>query len=310
MSSIDKSILIDFFKDYPNSYICNIGECQSDFDSIYSSNVGINLREPKNLNTLLCHFYSVDSNIICIKKIIMEGRIVDENVHLMRVSSYFCTMIINSYIITCFIRNTDVIKGQLNFLEIILVLFSVLSFTVTPDNNYAQNPLVKDTKLFNFHYYVQIAGMFIFKLLAVYFASYFNRENYDLTVEELDKIFCTHYFMLCIELIFSIISAFKFISFSTKSRFSNPFFIIFILLLLFYFVNLISLNSSNYREDYFNITYFEYQEKLIDSFDEHNKILLISVCLVDFIISIFYSRFIYMIFLKIAKYKLSKKENS
>ena len=310
MSSIDKSILIDFFKDYPNSYICNIGECQSDFDSIYSSNVGINLKEPKNLNTLLCHFYSADSNIICIKKIIMEGRIVDENVHLMRVSSYFCTMIINSYIITCFIRNTDVIKGQLNFLEIILVLFSVLSFTVTPDNNYAQNPLVKDIKLFNFHYYVQIVGMFIFKLLAVYFASYFNRENYDLTVEELDKIFCTHYFMLCIELIFSIISAFKFISFSTKSRFSNPLFIIFILLLLFYYVNLISLNNSNYREDYFNITYFEYQEKLIDSFDEHNKILLISVCLVDFIISIFYSRFIYMIFLKIAKYKLSKKENS
>ena len=48
--------------------------CQSDFDPIMSSNVGINLREPKNFNTLLCHFYTKKGDILSITKIIMEGR--------------------------------------------------------------------------------------------------------------------------------------------------------------------------------------------------------------------------------------------
>ena len=307
MSSIDKSISIDLYKNYPNSYICKIGECQSDFDPIMSSNVGINLREPKNINTLLCHFYIVDSNIICIKKIIMEGRNIDENMSLLRVLTYFCTMIINSYIITCFIRNSEVIMGQLNFLEIILLLFSFLSFTGKPNNNITLNPLIRDNKLFNLHYYIQILGIFIFKIFAIYFASYFYMTNFDINIEIVDKIFCSYYFILCIELILSISISFNFISQSRKNLFSNSIFITFVLLLILYFINLISLNSSNFNYDIFKITFFEYQEYLIDSFDDRNKMHLILVCILDFFISFFYSRIIYYIFYKVSEHKSIKK---
>ena len=307
MSSIDKSISIDLYKDYPNSYICKIGECQSDFDPIMSSNVGINLREPKNINTLLCHFYTSDSNIICIKRIIMEGRNIDENISLLKVSSYFCTMIINSYIITCFIRNSEVIMGQLNFLEIILLLFSLLSFTGKPNNNINLNPLIRDTKLFNLHYYIQIIGIFIFKILAIYFASYFYMTNFDINIVIVDKIFCTYYFILCIELILSISFSFNFISLSRKHSFSKSMFITFVLLLVIYFIILISLNSSNFKTDFFKITFFEYQEYLIDSFDDRNRMHLILVCIVDFLISFFYSRIFYYIFYKVSEHKSMKK---
>ena len=271
-----------------------------------SSNVGINLREPKNINTLLCHFYTSDSNIICIKRIIMEGRNIDENISLLKVSSYFCTMIINSYIITCFIRNSEVIMGQLNFLEIILLLFSLLSFTGKPNNNITLNPLIRDTKLFNLHYYIQIIGIFIFKILAIYFASYFYMTNFDINIEIVDKIFCTYYFILCIEMILSISFSFNFISLSRKHSFSKSMFITFVLLLVIYFINLISLNSSNFKTDLFKITFFEYQEYLIDSFDDRNRMHLILVCIVDFLISFFYSRIFYYIFYKVSEHKSMK----
>jgi magnesium-transporting ATPase (P-type) len=272
-----------------------------------SSNVGIYLKEPKNLNTLLCHFYTADNNIICIKKIILEGRNVDENISLLKVSSYFGTMIINSYIITCFIRNSKVIMGQLNFLEIILLIFSILSFTGKPNNNFTLNPLNRDAKLFNLHYYIQIIGIFIFKIISIYFASYFYMTNFDINIEIVDKIFCTYYFILCIELILSIAFSFNFISLSRKHSLSKFMFITFTLLLILYFINLISLNSSNFKTDFFKITFFEYQENLIDSFDDRNRMHLILVCILDFFVSFFYSRIFYYIFYKVSEHNSMKK---
>ena len=310
MNSIDKSISIDFFRKYPNSYICIIGECQSDFDPIMSSDVGINLREPKNFNTILCHFYTKETDILSITKIIMEGRNVDENISLLRISSYFCTMIINSYILTCFIRNTDVIIGQLNFLEIILLIFSIMAFTGMPDNNYKMNPLLKNISLFNCHYYTQTIGLFLMKLISIYFASINYITNFDLKIEKVDKIFCTYYFILSIELIFSIIISFNFISFSKKSLVSKTFFIIIILLLFLYFINLICLNSSNYKSDYFKISFFEYTEELIDSFDDKNRLRLCLICTIYFCATFFYSRIIYAIFYKIAEYRALKESNN
>ena len=309
MSSIDKSISIDFYRKYKNSYICKIGECQSDFDPIMASNVGINLREPKNSNTILCHFYTKDADIICIKKIIMEGRIVDENISLLRIASYFCTMIINSYILACFIRNSDVIIGQLNVLEIILFVLSILAFTGRPDNKYAMNPLKKNIKLFKFHYYTQMIGIFLIKLVSIYFASIRYMSNLDLKIEKVDKIFCTYYFILSIELIFSIIFSFNFISFSKKTITSNALFVIFILLLFLYFINLISLNSSNYKSDFLNISFFEYTKGLIDSFDDNNRMKLALVCVIDFFTNFFYTIFIYFIYYKIAV-NISQKNNN
>ena len=308
MKAIDKSISTDFYRKYRNSYICNIGECQSDFDPIMASSVGINLKEPKNFNTILCHFYAKHEDIICIKNIIMEGKIVDENISLLKISSYFCTMIINSYILTCFIRNNDVIIGQLNILELILLVFSLLAFTGRPDNHYLINPLVKNMKLFNYYYYTQIVGLFIMKLMTIYFSSWFYKTNFDLEIEKLDKIFCTYYFILSIELIFSIVISFNFISFSKKNLASRMFLSIFFLLLFLYFINLISLNSSNFKCDFLNISIFEYSNKLFDSFDDRNKVNLGKICTVDLFFTLIYTRVVYFTYYKIAKYK-EKNQN-
>ena len=212
-------------------------------------------------------------------------------------------MIINSYILTCFIRNTDVIPGQLNFLEILLFILSIMAFTGEPNNKYAMNPLVKNNKLFNCHYYFQIIGLLLLKLISIYFASAYYETNLDLKIEKVDKIFCTYYFILSIELIFSIIFSFNFISFSGKSFFSSSFAIIFTLLLFLYYINLIALNSSNFQTDFLKISYFEYNEDIIDCFDDKNRMRLILICSVDFCTTYLYSRIVYNIFYRIAEYK-------
>ena len=308
MSSIDKSTSIDYFREFDNSCICKIGECQSDFDPIMTSNVGINLRAPKNLNTILCHFYTLESSILCIKKIILEGRISYENIYLLRISSIFCTLIINSYILTCFIRHIDVIIGQLNLLEICFLILSVTGFTGKPEIIIEPEPLIRVKKLFELHYIIQIFGLLILKLICIYIASRFYNTNRLLDIDSIDKIFVTYYFILCIELIFSTSFTINYISFYRKNILSNTFLMFFIVILMAYFIMLITLNSSNLRVDIFNLSYFEYFEYLIDSFDDRNRLMLFIICLGDFVLAFIYSRITYLIFNHLARKKLNKEK--
>ena len=303
MSSIDKSLSIDYYSEYPNSYICKIGESHSDFDPIMTSNVGINLRAPKNVNSTLCHFYTADNSIKCIKKIILEGQIIYENIFLLSIISIFCSIIINSYILTCFIRRIDVIIGQLNVLEVSFLILAVTAFTGKPEINIESNPFIRNPKLFKIHNIVQLSGFFILKLFSVYLSSKKYRTNRLLDISKVDKIFTTYYFILCIELIFSTCVIIKNISFYRKNILSNTFFMLSIILLLSYFVMLVTLNSSNLRVDIFNISYFEYYEYIIDSFDDRNKIKYIIFTSSDFVLSIIYSKIIYYIFNKISMNK-------
>lgn len=309
MSSKDKSLSIDYYREYPNSCICKIGECQSDFDPIMTSNAGINLRAPKNINTILCHFYPLDKSLICIKKIILEGRINYENIFLLRISSIFCTTIINSYILTCFIRHIDVIIGQLNVLEISFLIFSVTAFTGKPDIIIEPEPLIKNKKLFTGHYITQILGLLIVKLISIFLACRYYRTNRLLDPYKIDNIFSTYYFILCIELIFSTSFTINYISFYRKNILSNTFFMIFSILILIYFSMLITLNSSNLRIDIFEISYFEYFEYIIDSFDDRNRLDFFAICLIDFVISFLYSRFVYFFFDKMARASLNSNKD-
>ena len=301
MSSIDKSLSIDYYREFGNNCVCKIGECQSDFDSIMTSNVGINLRAPKNLNTILCHFYTAESSILCIKKIILEGRINYENLFLLRISSIFCTMIINSYILTCFMRNIEVIIGQLNLLEISFLVLSVTALAGKQDINIEPEPLIRNRKLFIIHYGFQITGILLIKLLCIYFSCRFYVTNNLLERSYADKIFATYYFILCIELIFSTSFTINYLSFYKKNIISNSFFMLFTVLLFSYYIMLITLNSSNLRIDIFDLSYFEYFEYIIDSFDDRNRLKFFICCLVDFIVSFIYSRIIFYLFNTLAK---------
>ena len=307
MSSSDKSLVIDFYREYKDSCICTIGKEANDFDAIMSSNVGINLAAPKNQNTILCHFYSDESNILSIKKIIREGRTISENILLLRITSIFYTLILNSYIVCYFFFKIDIVKGQINLLEISFLLLSVSAFTVQYDENLTSNPLIQNKKLYLYHYVVQIVGTFIIKIGIIYllYVSYTNNSELDKITDH--KIFCTYYFILCVEQLFSIFYIFNYISFYRKHPLNNIFFIIINLVLIFYFVILIALNSSNYNFDIFKITTFEFNEKLIDSFDDNNRLKCFLVCVADFFSCFIFTKIIYTIFDILAK---KKQKNS
>ena len=296
MSSLDKSTVIDFFREYPDNCVCTIGESSSDIDALMTSHIGIMLKPPKNRNTLLCHAFSIESSILSIKTIIREGRAIKENIILLKISCTLYTLILNSYIICCFIRQVDVIIGQLNFLEIFFLIMSISAFTGKKDNNKKSNHLIEKKKLYLIHYFCQVIGLIIIKLLSIFLHGKNFVGNKLLDEKLTDYIYCTYYFILCIEQLFSTIFVLNLITFYRKDCIRNKFFIFINLVLLIYFVILISLNSSNYRWDIFNISVFEFFENIIDSFDDHNRILCFRVCLFDFGASIIYSRSIYFLF--------------
>ena len=300
MTSIDKSLAIDYYMEYPDSCICKIGECQNDYDAIMTSDVGISLQPPKNRNTLLSHFLSLESDILSIKKIIREGRAIKENIMLLRISCVFYTLIINSYIICCFIRQINVVIGQLNFLEICFLILSIMAFTGKTDKTKKSNPLIKKKKLYVIHYCIQIIGMTIIKLFIVYIHGHKFVGNQLLDSKYVDSIYVTYYFALCTEQLFSTIFVLNLISFYRKDSILSNFYIFVNLLLLAYFVTLLTLNSSNYKFDLFNFLSFEYLDNNIDSFDDNNKINCFLTCLLDFFSTIIYSRIIYFIFGKLA----------
>ena len=311
MSSIDKSLLVDFFREYKDDYVCKIGNCQNDIDSIISSNLGIYLREPKNQNTILCHFYSSNSDILCIKSIIMEGRVYTENIQLLEMSSFFCTLSINSYILCCFIRNNDAIKGQLNFLEVAFLILSLLSYSGKPNNNIMQEPLARNKKLSKYYYIILFIGFLFIKMGSIYILCLLYKTDIYLWNDRyIDDIFCTYYFLLIIEHLISAILFFNCISFYKRSPFMNFNFTIFLLLLVLYYIILITLNSSNFKLDFIKITVFEFSDILLDSFSDKNRLFCLVSCLFDFVGSLIYYGIIYFIFSRIAGCVSSKdKEN-
>ena len=301
MSSIDKSLLIDFYKENPNNYICNIGKCENDIDSIITSDVGISLEKPHNQNTILSHFYSTKDDILCIKNIILEGRVLYENTILLELVSFLCTLVLNSFILCCLIRNIDTIENQLNFLEIEYLILSILSFIGKPKKNINLEPLTQNKKLLSIYYIFHLIGILIMKLLTIYIFCLFYKSNFDYENDKRSVVFVTYYFIMCIEFLICIVYSLNWIPFYRKSPFTNVFLLIFLLLLFIYIIILVSLNSSNFNYDFFNITYFEFSNILIDSYADKNRILLLASCLFDFIGSFLYSILIYFIFNGIAK---------
>ena len=301
MTSLSKSKVIDYYREFKDKCICSIGECQSDIDSLISSDIGINLQSPKNLNTILYHFYSPEACLLAIKKIIRAGRAIKENNILMKIACIIYTLLINSYITVCFIWEIDVIQGQLNLIEITSIFLSIAAFTSKVDNSEEHNSFIKKKKLYFCHYAFQIGGLILIKAIGVYFhATTFNINDF-LEEEKVGKIYCTFYFAFCVEQLISTIDIVNLICFYRESCFLNTAFILFSLVIIFYFVGITIFTNSNYNIDIFGFLYFEYYENIVDAYDENNKITLFIICFVDFFASLIYSRIVYHIFNRLAK---------
>ena len=305
MSSIDKSLAVDFFSELDNNCVCFVGKTKSDSDAIIASSIGIDFEASRNQNTILSHFYSKEADILCIKKLIFQGKSIHENMIFLKISSIFCTMVIISYILCCFICHIDVMIGQLNILEISLLIFSVGSFTSRHKTYLKKTPFTNNPKSFTKFYIILTIGLFLIKLVSIYLLCAYV-VNTEVPMEEYKKnakIFCTFYFLLCMELIFSSIFVFNYNSFNRRSLFENYYYLIFILIFFLYLSILLTLNSSNYNTDFFQITLFEYSDDLLDSFSDRNKFVTFYVYLFDFSLSFIYSRIIYYIFDILAKLK-------
>jgi len=305
MSSTDKSLAVDFFSEFENNCVCFVGKTKSDSDAIINSNIGIGFEAPRNQNTILSHFYMKETGILCIKYLILQGKSIHENIIFLKISSIFCTMVIISYILCCFICHIDIMIGQLNLLEISLLIFSVGGFTGRHKAYLKKTPFTNNPKSFTRFYIILTIGLFFIKIVSIYLLCR-NIENTEVSKEEYRKnarIFCTFYFLLCMELIFSSVFVFNYNSFNRRSLFENYFYLFFILIFFLYLSLLLTLNSSNYNTDIFRITLFEYSDDLIDSFSDRNKFVTIYVYIFDFCLSFIYSRIIYYIYDKLAKYK-------
>ena len=305
MSSIDKSLAVDFFSELDNNCVCFVGKTKSDSDAIIASSIGIDFEASRNQNTILSHFYSKEADILCIKKLIFQGKSIHENMIFLKISSIFCTMVIISYILCCFICHIDVMIGQLNILEISLLIFSVGGFTSRHKTYLKKTPFTNNPKSFTKFYIILTIGLFLIKLVSIYLLCAYV-VNTEVPMEEYKKnakIFCTFYFLLCMELIFSSIFVFNYNSFNRRSLFENYYYLIFILIFFLYLSILLTLNSSNYNTDFFQITLFEYSDDLLDSFSDRNKFVTFYVYLFDFSLSFIYSRIIYYIFDILAKLK-------
>ena len=296
MTSLTKSGVVDYYREYPENCICVIGECQSDIDPIISSNIGINLQNPKNINTILCDFYSPEENLLMINKIIKVGLAIKENILLMVISCFSFTLIINAFILNYFIRHLEVSQGQLNFLEISFLFLSITAFTSKFNNKINFSNTIQKGKLYFCHYMFQIIGLTLIKIIATYFHPYLYLGNDFLETKQKDIIYCSFFFMFCIEQLFSTTMVINLNSFFRITWFFNALFISICLLILIYFVIILNLINSNYNKDIFGILEFEFLTNLIDAYDEKNKILIFLVCFLDLVISIIYSKVVFYIF--------------
>ena len=308
MTSLTKSKVIDYYREFKDNCICSIGECQSDIDQIFTSDIGINLQLSSNLNTALSHFYSPEANLLIIKKIIRGGRAIKENLLLMKLACIIYTLIANSYIISCFCMETDAFQGQSNVIEICFLFLSIAAFTSKIDIKEQQNILLQKKKLYFCHYLIQVIGLILIKLIGIYFFGTRFNPNDFIDESEKGKIYCSLYFLFCLEQICSTISILNLIGFYRKSSLLNTIFILLFLIILIYSVCIFFLTNSNYNADLFDYLYFENLENIVDAYDENNKINSYFICFIDFFASLIYSTIVYHIFIRIAKNNSNNNE--
>ena len=293
MSSIEKSLLVDYYREFPNNTVCVIGQCESDIDSIYSSDIGINLKNPKNLNTILCHYYSLKNDIICIKDIITNGQVFYENNVLLETISFICTLIMDGYLICNIFRNVAINQREENFLESEYFILATLSFLSKNKENIYIN---QNSKLIGFYYYLQLGISISFKYFSIilFFSLY---EGYDsIANHEVDIEFLSYFFVICSELLICGILSLNFLSFYRESILSNYYFIIFLDFFLLYIIFLIFLSSSNFSMDILSITHFIRNEEVMDCYTDKIKLYLLLSIISDFIGTILFNWIVMKIF--------------
>ena len=314
MSPEEKAILIKLYRKYLNKSVCLIGNSSGDMESISLSNVGIMVRPPINFNTLFCHYYICDKNLLQIEKIIKNGRSFYENFTLLVGVSSLFTLLSIALIIFTYILNTKINSVRYVILNCSVFFLSLSAFSIQPNYEIDVNYLITNKSLFMIYCFTRIIIILIEKSLAYFFLWIFYRYNEEITEEKNDLIFANYHFLITWSLIASLIFGFNMQNLFRRNVLNN---LLFIFLFFFFIIYLIvNLTLSDICFDNFStiiLLDFRPLKKDIDAFEDHHKIIILYFIIADFFENYIFNMLLQIIFERYAnkakfKEKIIKKD--
>ena len=309
MTSQDKTLLIDYFRELSNKTTCMVGYGSIDIDSMMTAHVGICLKKPINRNMMLCHFYLPSQNISDIKTIIEQGRVILENFYLLFISCLFCTSIIDFYMGVSFYLIMDVKPEHLRVFNTFFYGLSLLGFTNNADNN--ENFYLKQkNKLFWKFIIVQFIGNFIIKSYDVMLFFLLYRKNKNIEENKRDIIFISYSAILTFNQILTTIFGFNYISFYRQKFYDNFIFCVSMFIFIIFSIVTSGLSRNGYHSGVIDFYTFEELQEKSDTFDDRNKFLMFIIIFIDLFSTITFISISQYYFNKISKKSLvnDKKE--
>ena len=309
MSSKDKSFLIDYYRSLPNKITCMVGDGQNDIDAIMTSHVGINIKQPVNKNTVLCHFHPIDGSLFCIEKIIRYGRVTYENINLLAGVTLLYAIDVIFYIISLYYFKLEVNSSQLDFVSIIFFFLCFFGFNAPSDKSIKSCPLFHNQSLTKkFFFIVGIINLilnFIFSVLMNKF--YSKNEQIDLEVE--NKIVGTYHFLLCFFQIIGMFLSINSINFYRKEYKNNFIYMVMIIGIFVSLTFVIEICGNTIYPFSYNLLTFELSSKNVDTFDDRNKLIMFALGFGNIITSYILVYILLNIFKKKAEKDLEKSKN-
>lgn len=302
MTSEDKSLLIDYYRELPDKITCMIGYSTSDIDSMMTAHVGVTIKQPTNLNMILSHFYLSSKNLINIKTIIEHGRVILENFMLLFFSCLFCTTIINIYMSLSFYVLMEIKPEILRTLNLIFYILCLFGFTSSVDKN-ASNFMMRNSQFFWKYIIVHIIGNIVIKTYDVIIFCYIYRKNSNVEENRRNSIFISYFSILSFNQIFTTLFGFNFIRFYRRSIIDNFLFTFAVILFFFLILLVTCLSRIGFLELVTRYYSFERMKMKSDTFDDRNKLMMFIIIIIDLI-----STFLFII---VTQFIFNKKaENS
>ena len=193
-------------------------------------------------------------------------------------------------------NNLDIegfLKNDLRFLDLENLILELFSFAGSPKE---KTNMIKNKKLLNLYYIVQLIALLLFKLLSIYLFNYLFKKDTNLEEETKNREYMSFFFILCIEFVINSIFIFNHISFYREPPFSNITLTVSSLLIFIYAILLICFNSSNFVSDFFGLTNFAFSDNLVDTYSDQNRLWLTITLCFDFAGAFLFCSILYIVF--------------
>ena len=311
MNPEEKAILIKLYRKYFNKSVCLIGNSSGDMESISLSNVGIMVGPPINFNTLFCHYYLCDKNLLQIEKIIKNGRSFYENFSLLVGVSSLFTLLSLTLIIISYILNSQINSARYVVLNCSVFFLCLSAFSIQPNYEIDVNYLITNSNLFMIYSFTKTIIILIEKGLIYILLWITYRYNEELTEEKNYLIFANYHFLLTWSLIASLIFGFNMQTLFRRHVLNNLLFIFLYFLFIIYLITNLTLSDicfDNFRK--ILLLDFEPLKKDIDAFEDHHKITILYIIIADFLENYIFNILLQIIFERYAnKTKFKEKKN-